>query len=138
ATVNAEMRVGTVEETVTVSGASPVVDTQNVIQKQTLSRDTLDAIPTTKRLAAFATLLPGAVSTSQDVGGVMGERGAAFAIHGGKAADISTQQDGMHVTLFNSTTFSFNPQNTQEIVLQTSGISAESATAGVLVNIIPK
>ena len=138
ATVNAELAVGALAETLVVSGAAPIVDTQNVMQLQTLAGTTLDAIPIPKRLAAYATLLPGAVSASQDVGGVMGERGAAFSIHGGRSADISSQQDGMHTTLFNSTTFSFNPHLTQEVVLQTGGISAESSTAGVLVNLVPK
>jgi hypothetical protein len=46
ATVNAEMKVGTLEETVTVSGTAPVVDTQNVIQQTTIPRETLDALPT--------------------------------------------------------------------------------------------
>ena len=102
ATVNADLPVGTVEETLTVSGASPVVDVQNVLQQQTLARSTLDAIPMTKRLGAYAALLPGAVSTAQDVGGIMGERGAAFSIHGGRSGDISTQQDGMTLTVLNS------------------------------------
>src|SRR5436190_1309287 len=46
ATVNAEMRVGAIEETVTVSGASPVVDVQSTTKAQVLTRDLLDAIPT--------------------------------------------------------------------------------------------
>lgn len=33
ATVNGDMQVGAIEETVTVSGASPLVDTQNVVQQ---------------------------------------------------------------------------------------------------------
>src|SRR5687768_8859886 len=126
ATVNADLTVGALNETLTVSGAAPIVDTQNVSQQQTLARTTLDAIPSTKRLAAYATLLPGAVSGSQDVGGVMGERGAAFSIHGGRSADINTMQDGINLTAMNSTTFSWNPHSTQEVVLQTGGISAES------------
>jgi hypothetical protein len=59
ATVNAEMKVGTLEETVTVSGQAPVVDTQNVQQQTTIARGTLDAIPTTKRLGQYATIIPG-------------------------------------------------------------------------------
>src|ERR1051326_3175392 len=46
ANVNADMKVGAVEETITVSGASPIVDTQNVVQKQTASREVMDALPT--------------------------------------------------------------------------------------------
>ena len=138
ATVNAELKVGGLEETVTVSGQAPVVDTQNVLQQQTLARSTLDALPTTKRLGSYATLLPGASVASQDVGGLTGERGAQFAVHGGRLGDINVYQDGMNQTMLNSTTYSFNPQNTQEIVLQTSGATAESSTGGVLVNIVPK
>ncbi len=54
ATVNAELKVGALEETVTVSGQAPVVDTQNVMQQTTIARSTLDAIPTTKRLGQLA------------------------------------------------------------------------------------
>src|SRR5205814_6692025 len=53
ATVNGEMKVGALEETITVTGESPVVDTQNVQQQTTLSRDILDAIPTSRRPARF-------------------------------------------------------------------------------------
>src|SRR5437899_1952549 len=60
ATVNADLKVGAIEETVTVSGQAPVVDTQNVRQQTTIARDTLDAIPTTKRLGQYATIIPGA------------------------------------------------------------------------------
>src|ERR1700687_3565748 len=45
ATVNAELRVGSIEETLTVSGQAPTVDVQNVVQKTTVSRQILDDIP---------------------------------------------------------------------------------------------
>src|ERR1700738_5135156 len=48
ATVNAEMKVGAVDETITVSSASPIVDTQNVVQQIVLSRQVLDSIPIQK------------------------------------------------------------------------------------------
>ena len=60
ATVNAELRVGAVEETVLVSGASPVVDTQNVRQQTVLTRQVLDAIPATKTVQSYAALTVGA------------------------------------------------------------------------------
>src|SRR5262245_41043531 len=46
ATVNAEMRVGAVEETVTVTGESPLIDTQSVTQRKSLTHDLIDALPT--------------------------------------------------------------------------------------------
>lgn len=62
APVNAELRVGSVEETITVSGASPVVDTQNVRTQNLLSREVLDALPTNKTMQGFAALTVGAVA----------------------------------------------------------------------------
>src|SRR5712675_2248921 len=56
ATVNGELKVGTVEETVTVTGESPVVDVQNVQQQTTIPRNTLDALPIAGRPSQFITL----------------------------------------------------------------------------------
>ena len=88
ATVNAEMKAGALEETVTVLGEAPVVDIQNVRQQTTIARDTLDAIPTTKRLGQYASIIPGATYTNptfQDVGGNQGE-GGQFGVHGQRGA----------------------------------------------------
>src|SRR5687767_2705557 len=48
ASVNADMRVGALEETITVSGAAPMVDTQNVIQQKVISRELLDSVPSSR------------------------------------------------------------------------------------------
>ena len=60
ATANAELKVGTLNETVTVTGASPVVDVQNVRRQTVLTRELLDTIPTGKTFQAFAALTVGA------------------------------------------------------------------------------
>ena len=83
ATVNANMSVGGLEETITVTGETPVVDLSSARQQTTVARETLEAIPTTKRLGQYASLIPGAVyqnTSQQDVGGTAGE-GGTFAIH---------------------------------------------------------
>ena len=59
ANVTVEMRVGAVEETVTVTGASPVVDVQNVRYQQVLSREVWDALPTGKTLSSYVSLTLG-------------------------------------------------------------------------------
>src|SRR5438105_14699524 len=56
ATVHGELKVGAVEETVTVTGASPVVDTQNVRSQTVLNRDLLDTLPTARTFSAFMSL----------------------------------------------------------------------------------
>ena len=63
ATVNADMKVGSLEETITVSGASPVVDIQNVRTQNVLSRQILDAVPSAKSVPALAALTVGVSPT---------------------------------------------------------------------------
>src|SRR5881275_1325002 len=46
ATVNADLKVGTLEETITVTGETPVVDVQSAKLQQTVSNDVIRAIPT--------------------------------------------------------------------------------------------
>ena len=58
-TVNADLPVGDVAETVTVSGQSPVVDLQNSRQQTTVQRATLDVLPTTGRINHLAAIIPG-------------------------------------------------------------------------------
>jgi hypothetical protein len=58
ATVNAELRVGDVAETITVSGSSPVVDVQNVVTQRVMTRDVIDSIPTGKLFVNVAVLIP--------------------------------------------------------------------------------
>src|SRR5216117_357220 len=102
ATVNAELRVGAVEETVTVSGASPVVDVQNVQQQTTIPRNTLDALPIAGRPSQFVTLIPAAndgSTTSHDVGGVGTDRGF-FGVHGQRADDMTFNFSGMDSRVF--------------------------------------
>ena len=83
ATVNADMKVGGLEETITVSGASPVVDTQNVRTQSVITRATLDALPTAKNFQGFASLTLGAVSSSgRETGGDRGESLFGLSIHG--------------------------------------------------------
>jgi hypothetical protein len=140
AQVNADMKVGALEETITVSGETPVVDIQNVRQQTTITRETLDAIPTTKRIGQYASIIPGATYTNptfQDVGGNQGE-GGQFGVHGQRGADLSTNVDGMNQNQQALGVFSFNSQSFQEVVVETGGMSAEAMSGGVQVNIIQK
>jgi hypothetical protein len=93
ATINAELRVGALEETVTVTGASPVVD---MTQKTTvLSRDMLDSLPTGRNYAGLASLLPGVRMSNTDVGGNQQMEQIYMTVHGSRQADTTLQVDGM-------------------------------------------
>src|SRR5262245_47390769 len=69
ATVNADLRVGALEESVTVTGASPVVDVSTTQRTQVLNRDMLDAVPSARNYSGLAALMPGVRTSNTDVGG---------------------------------------------------------------------
>ena len=66
ATINADLKVGALEETITVSAESPVVDTQSITTRTVMTRDVMDAIPTGRNIQAVGIMIPG---TSIAVGG---------------------------------------------------------------------
>jgi hypothetical protein len=68
AAVNAELHVGALADSVTVSGASPLVDTRNVARETVISKTLLDAVPTGKNLLSFYSLTPAAVTPTPDSG----------------------------------------------------------------------
>src|SRR5688572_2028030 len=142
ATVDGEMKVGGVEETITVTGEAPVVDISNVEQQTTLSRDLLDEIPTSRRPAQFITLIVGAdgganASALHDVGGVGSDR-AFFGVHGQRADDMTYNFGGMDSRVFSGGGFQYNAHTFEEVVVQTAAGSAEATTGGVQINIIPR
>jgi len=97
ANVGAELRVGGVEETLTVSGASPLVDVQGVTQTNAISSKTLEALPGSRGQLSFAAITPSVVSSSvgQDVGGSKGEFSVRMTVHGNKGGDAKLLLDGM-------------------------------------------
>jgi len=99
ATVNAELRVGSIEETLTVSGQAPTVDIQNVVQKTTVSRQILDSAPVGKTFVNMASLTPSVImggQALQDMGNG-GDRSASMQVHGSRQAESQIDQDGMPI-----------------------------------------
>src|SRR5437867_5441384 len=140
ANVNAELNVGALGETITVSEATPIVDTQNIQTQITISQTTLDALPTTKRLSQLITLIPSASAGGtnfHDVGGVGSDRGF-FGVHGQRPDDMTYNVSGMDNRVFSGGGFQPNSHTFEEVVVETAAGSAESTTGGVQINIIPK
>ncbi len=141
ATINAELRVGALEETVTVSGASPVVDVQNAVQQTVLTRQVLDAVPTGRSIPTLGALLSGARLALPDVGGTSGMQNRDLTVHGSDGRDTTFQVDGMTLNGIEgdgSVQSYFNEAMFEEISYQTSAINAEVSAGGVRANMIPK
>jgi hypothetical protein len=145
ATVNADLAVGNVAETITVSGATPVVDTQNTSQRSVFVREVTENLPLGSGIKNYAALVPGAVyaggAGTQDVGGSKGEYSQNFMIHGGRGSDFQQLRDGMfYGTLVAAGNWmtSLNPATVAETTVQTSSGGAELESGGVLVNVVPR
>jgi hypothetical protein len=139
--INADLRVGAIEETLTVSGQSPVVDVQNTAQQQVMSRDVLDSIPTARNTQSIGALVVGVRLNIPDVGGAQQTEQTYMATHGNSALHTTLLLDGMPVQ---SNLGDGQIQNYVDNALiaeanyQTSGVSAETSAGGVRVNLIPK
>lgn len=141
ATINGDMRVGALEETINVTGASPVVDTQTAVQQQVLSRAVLDAVPTGRSVPTLGAMLPGARLALPDVGGTSGMQNRDLTIHGSDGRDTSFMVDGMILNGLEgdgSVQSYFNDLMFEEVSYQTSAITAETSAGGVRANMIPK
>ena len=141
ATVNADLKVGDLSETVTVSGQSPTVDIQSTAKTQTLSRDLLDVIPTARTAQSFAQLIPGVTTTVPDVGGMRAMNQVYYSVRGHPTNATTVMLDGiqlMGMDLGGATQAYSNTQAYEEIVFQTSGAGADVGGAGVRQNMIPR
>src|SRR5262245_21983950 len=140
ATVNADLRVGGVQETITVTGESPIVDVQSARVQTIVDRDVLTAIPSSRSATGIQSLVAG-MSTNGDSGGITGGSGGmAGFIHGARASDSRTLHDGINTGWAgaNSNAAVSNVAGSQEVVMTTSGGLGEAETAGVMLNIIPR
>ncbi len=141
ATVNGEMKVGAVQETVTVTGEAPLVDVQSSVQQQIINRELLDNLPSGRMMWNVGATLPGITASGQDVGGASGIQQIRITAHGSDAFQTITQVDGMELNTMGANGSAlpyFNDGMAQEMTFQTSAMGAETSTGGVRVNIIPK
>ena len=135
------MRVGGLEETITVVGGSPIIDTKTVTQQRTVSRDVMDSLPTAKTFGSLGALIPGVTVSRPDVGGSSGDLGTSLSIHGSRTGDSQILVDGMSVANglgAGSYGHFFNNGMLQEISVETGGMLAENDAAGVRSNLIPR
>jgi hypothetical protein len=139
--INVDLKVGALEESVTVSGQSPLVDVQNAQRTHVLERSVLDALPTTRNMQTVGAPIPGVKLSRPDVGGSQGMEQAYMRTHGADDRHTSMQVDGMIVnsSMGDGNIQAYNDDAlAQQVVFQTSALPAEVAAGGVRVNMIPK
>ncbi len=142
ATVNAELQVGQLQETVTVTSAAPLVDVRNSVSQSVMNREVLDTIPTGKDPFAVAQLIAGITTSTPDVGGTQLMQQPTLQVHGSSNNDNVFMVDGVQIQHIgfggNQTGFYFNDGLMEEISYQTSSLPAEAPVGGVQINMVPR
>jgi hypothetical protein len=140
ATINADLKVGALAETVTVTGETPVVDVQSARREVTLNSDAIKSIPTVRSYNAIVVVVPGVVTNLNDT--VTGTTTTQFPIHGGRNNEGRMTIDGLNLGTAvggnQPASYVADIGNAQEITFTTSGSLGESETAGLSMNIVPK
>ena len=150
AAINADLRVGSLEETVTVTSETPLVDIQGTTQQRVVGAEVVDAVPSGRMPSSFVVLIPGINVTqgagnwyglgAHDVGGSVGDIAGIYAIHGGSFQDSRMMINGVSTGWGNEafeTGYSPNMSAIQEVVVDTAA-SAEASEGGVRTNIVPR
>jgi hypothetical protein len=138
-TVDASMKLASLQETVTVSGSSPTVDVENTKVGARLSQEILTSVPTSRTIFGSTTVLPGMTMGRQDPGGLNAATSTGMTAHGasnynlnyyGVTADTPQNYGSMYYMDFGSA---------EEISVDTAAMGAEvGGGGGANINVIPK
>ncbi len=145
ATARADLKLelGDVQESVTVSGQAPLLDTTSALNQTVVDRQVLDVLPGTNDLWGIARLVPSIVMNKYDVGGSESFQQSKITVHGSNPDGESQYQiDGMNIDAAvgatGNVTMYYDPFMFEEINYQTSNGSAESARGGIVYNMVTK
>jgi len=120
-----------------------VVDVQNVRRQSLMSSDLLEALPTSTKSISMLTTVTAGISGLSDIGGAyqvepgndVVSGGGAF--HGKSGTKVSYDGSGIENSSGNSS-YQLNSASVEELVMSTSGISADTNADGMVVNVVPK
>jgi carboxypeptidase family protein len=143
ATINIDLRVGELTETITVTGESPIVDVQSIKRQMVLDNDIISAIPSSRSYNNLIQLIPNSVNQAgapTDVQVVPGM--VVFGGFGGRSNEGRVNVDGISVgSAFNGagvSSYIADVANAREIAMITSGGLGESEGGGPSLNVLPK
>ena len=140
ATINAELKVGAIEESVTITGESPVVDVQNTRRETVISSDVISSLPVTRAYGSLLNATPGL--TVDNNGLAATPTMTFFTAHGGNTNEGRMTINGMTVAAaFNGggvSSLTYDTNNVDEVSMLVSGGLGENETGGPTMNIVPR
>lgn len=144
-TINADLAVGELQETITVTGDTPVVDLQSTTRQAVLNQEIVSAIPSSRTPFTVGVLIPGVrrgAFMGQDVGGSVVQEVASLEANGGRTSDQRMMVNGVALSSMIAGGWGGgavpNATGTAEFVIDVSGVDAQAATGGVRINFIPR
>jgi hypothetical protein len=137
------MVVGAINETITVSGTAPLLDTSSAAQQTVLSREVLDTVPTGVDIYSIARLAPAVTVSKIDVGGKEMIAQSTLYVHGSTNQENEVQMDGLSVSHYSTGTggsvnYYLDSAQAEEMNYVVGSTSAERAVGGVITNVVTK
>jgi hypothetical protein len=140
ATVNADMPVGALQETITVTGESPIVDVQSARRTRTIDAELIQTLPTARSYNGLVRMIPSMTGGSNDV--VLSPGMIVFGTRGGRGNEGRVQVDGLNTgaSLNGGGVSGYRQdlENATEVAITTSGGLGESEVGGIAMNIVPQ
>jgi len=142
-TLDIALKVGAVEETITVTGETPIVDLATTTKQAVLDTTQVQALPTSRQFFSLARLVPGTSGGGTDVGGsAIADVGQSVTVHGSKSVDQRVTLNGVSIMTLQAGGNIGGQQpdvgSAAEVTVDTSSLSAEMSTGGIRINFIPK
>jgi len=139
-TLNADMKVGALEETINVSGAAPQVDVQGASRTTQITRDVIDTLPVSRNVMSIGVLAPGVrQSSTPDIGGSRMTEQVGLRAHGLGGVDAEQLVEGMSIQSLEGASQSyFDDMLQSEISVMTAAIPADTSGGGIRLNSILK
>jgi hypothetical protein len=145
-TVNADLRVGALSETITVTGETPIVDVQSARRQTTVANEVLNSLPTARAYGAVMQLIPSLITQASFTPGARDVQVtpgmSVFGGAGGRENEGRLQVDGINTgaSVNGAGVYGYiaDVTNAQEVAFTTSGGLGEVEVGGPTMSIVPK
>src|SRR5438067_332258 len=141
AQINAQMGISTVQETITVTGESPVVDMKETGTKQTFTNELLQSIPSARDPWVVLQQTAGIAMDRENIGGNMSGQQSNYISRGGNPTNNKWSLDGVDITDMSATGASpsyYDFDAFEEMTINTGGVDVTQQTGGVGINLVTK
>ena len=141
AQVNTQLGVSAIQETVTVTGQSPIVDTKETGTKQTFTLELLQSIPSARDPWVMLQQTAGIAMDRENIGGNMSGQQSNYVSRGGNPTNNKWSLDGVDITDMSATGASpsyYDFDAFEEMTINTGGVDVTQQTGGVGINLVTK